>query len=90
VCYPPNRPGKRQCPSQLFENKIGSFKLGSFRKNALMGRRRGPSGVYPKIGFVSPNRQMYAITSISTFEFPGTPAAAMVVRTGGSSPNLPR
>jgi hypothetical protein len=34
--------------------------------------------------------QMYAITSISTSEFPGMPpAAAMVVRTGGSAPKRP-
>jgi len=34
---------------------------------------------------------MYAMTSISTSEFPGMPpAAAIVVRTGGSSPKRPR
>ena len=35
--------------------------------------------------------QMQAMQSISTSEFPGMPpAAAMVVRTPGSGPNLPR
>ncbi len=34
--------------------------------------------------------QMYAMTSISTSEFPGMPpAAAIVVRTGGFSPKRP-
>jgi hypothetical protein len=38
----------------------------------------------------SSSRQIQAITSISTNELPGMPpAAAMVVRTGGSGPNLP-
>jgi hypothetical protein len=39
----------------------------------------------------SPSDHNVAITSISTSEFPGIPpGAAIVVRTGGSSPNRPR
>ena len=41
-------------------------------------------------GEMANGHQMYAMTSISTSEFPGMPpAAAMVVRTGGSSPKRP-
>ncbi len=57
--------------------------IGGFNANRLRGEKR----TKPERG---ENPQIYAMTSISTSEFPGIPpAAAIVVRTGGSGPKAP-
>ena len=87
-CVSCHRPGEI-APMSLLDYQSARPWAKAIRE-AVAVRKMPPWFADPKVVRAASSSQMQAITSISTNELPGMPpGAAIVVRTGGSGPNLP-